>query len=141
MLAWPGLFVVFGASAALKPTPGMLGYGLGKVGAHHFVQTLGQITGKAVSPKSKREVSRRLRKHGEYLDTMSVIGILPTVLDTPSNRDAMPNADFKRWTKPKDIAIEIGTWMKTPPLRPHSGSLVRVVPSADGNSSTFQLVR
>jgi NAD(P)-dependent dehydrogenase (short-subunit alcohol dehydrogenase family) len=30
--------------------------------------------------------------------------ILPSIIDTPANRKAMPNADFSRWPKPEDIA-------------------------------------
>lgn len=61
------------------------------------------------------------------MDTLSAIGILPTTIDTPSNRNAMEHADFDEWTKPEDIAKEIVTWMESPELRPHSGSLVKAV--------------
>ena len=98
---------MIGATAALSATPGMLGYGLSKVGAHHFIQTLGETTGKALTTKLKRKQARRLRRDSEYLDTLSVVGILPTTIDTPSNRDAMPNANFDKWTKPLDIAKEL----------------------------------
>jgi len=30
--------------------------------------------------------------------------ILPSIIDTPANRSAMPNADFSKWPKPEDIA-------------------------------------
>ena len=30
--------------------------------------------------------------------------ILPSIIDTPANRKAMPGADFAKWPKPKDIA-------------------------------------
>ena len=133
------MFVVIGATAALNATPGMLGYGLSKVGAHHFIQTLGETTGKAATTKKRRKEARRLRRDSEYLDTLSVVGILPTTIDTPSNRDAMPQANFDEWTKPFDIAKEIGTWIKKPPLRPHSGSLVKVHP-AKGGGAVFHLV-
>jgi NAD(P)-dependent dehydrogenase (short-subunit alcohol dehydrogenase family) len=33
-----------------------------------------------------------------------VNSILPSVIDTDSNRRAMPNADFAKWPKPEDIA-------------------------------------
>lgn len=119
----------------------MLAYGLSKVGVHHFVQTLGEITGKAVTTRSRRQKARRLRKNSEYLDTLSVIGILPTTLDTPNNRTQMPDADFDDWTKPMDIAKEIGVWIDTPELRPHSGSLLKVHPSKGGGGATFTLAR
>lgn len=33
-----------------------------------------------------------------------VNSILPSIIDTPANRQAMPNADFSSWPKPEDIA-------------------------------------
>jgi NAD(P)-dependent dehydrogenase (short-subunit alcohol dehydrogenase family) len=30
--------------------------------------------------------------------------ILPSIIDTPANRKAMPNADFSKWPKPEEIA-------------------------------------
>jgi NAD(P)-dependent dehydrogenase (short-subunit alcohol dehydrogenase family) len=33
-----------------------------------------------------------------------VNSVLPSIIDTPSNRNAMPNADFAKWPKPEDIA-------------------------------------
>src|SRR5450755_3006806 len=30
--------------------------------------------------------------------------ILPSIIDTPANRRAMPNADFAKWPKPEEIA-------------------------------------
>eukprot|EP00934_Nitzschia_sp_Nitz4_P004872 Nitzschia sp. Nitz4//scaffold57_size113557//47192//48202//NITZ4_003989-RA/size113557-augustus-gene-0.170-mRNA-1//1//CDS//3329554840//4862//frame0 len=139
-MAEEGLFVVMGATVALSPTPGMMGYGISKAGAHHFVQTLGETTGKALTTRSRRQKARRLRKDRAYLDSLSVVSILPTTIDTPGNRKAMPQANFEGWTKPRDIAVEIGTWIRKPPLRPNSGSLIKVHPSKQGGA-TFTLVR
>jgi NAD(P)-dependent dehydrogenase (short-subunit alcohol dehydrogenase family) len=36
--------------------------------------------------------------------------ILPTTIDTPANRAAMPNADFSQWTSPEKIA-EVVFWL------------------------------
>ncbi len=33
-----------------------------------------------------------------------VSSILPSIIDTPANRNAMPNADFSKWPKPEEIA-------------------------------------
>jgi len=33
-----------------------------------------------------------------------VNSILPSIIDTPANRQAMPNSDFQKWPKPEDIA-------------------------------------
>ena len=123
----------------MSSTPGMMGYGIAKSGAHHLVHTLGATTGKAIAPKTKRQAGRRLREYAENLDTLSVVGMLPTTIDTPSNRQFNPDSDYSTWTKPVEIAEEIGQWIEMPQIRPHSGALVKVTSSATG--STFEIVR
>jgi hypothetical protein len=107
--------------------------------SHHVVQTMGATTGKSLETRVKRKEGRRFRQFAAQLDTMSVIAILPTTIDTPNNRLAMPNADTDCWTKPREIAEEIGRWVETPKLRPHSGALVKVTSTRKG--STFDIVR
>lgn len=128
-----GLMVVLGATASLLPTPGMMGYGLAKVATHHLVQTLGTMTGNPLEPKIIRKQAAGLHQFD-----MTVIGLLPTTIDTPNNRKAMPQGKFDQWTKPLDIAIQIGKWAENPLSRPHSGSLVKVFAGAEG--ATFELV-
>jgi dihydropteridine reductase len=140
-MAPEGLMVVIGATAALGPTPGMLGYGLSKTAAHQLVQTMGSTTGKSLGTKAERKAGRRVRRHAEALDSMTILSILPTTIDTPSNRKAMPEGDFEKWTKPADMAKEIGVWIDQPALRPHSGSLIKVFPQRDGPGAAFELVR
>jgi len=135
-----GLFVVMGATAALNPTPGNIGYGLSKTATHHYVQTFGTLTESSMTTKSQRKATKALRKVApQAFDTLTVVGILPSILDTPTNRRSMPNADFRKWTRVEDIATEIGNWVDEPFRRPHSGSLVKVFGTPDG--ATFQLSR
>lgn len=152
-----GLLVVIGATAALQPTPGMLAYGLSKSAAHFCVQTLGACTGGgAGGSKAMRQAGRAARHHLPSLDDLTVVGILPTMLDTAANRaqqkqppqqhgTAPPDADAATaaaaWTKPEHIAAEIGRWITTPPLRPHSGALVKVYHDAATGRAAFELVR
>jgi dihydropteridine reductase len=137
-----GLFVAIGATAALGGTPGMLGYGLSKVATHHFLQTVGETSGKAVTHKSERKSTRKMRLDQRYLNKLSVVGILPTTIDTPANRQAMPDANFEEWTKSFDIAREIGMWLREPALRPHSGSLIKVHPKKKGvGGAEFRVAR
>ena len=122
-----GLFVIIGASAALSPTPGMLGYGAAKSASHHFLQSYG--------PSFTEE------------NGSTSVGILPLMLDTPANRAMMDNDGDDRYSKmvkPIHIANEIGEWIKHPHLRPHSGSLVKVIAKSrmDGSGgAAFHLVR
>jgi dihydropteridine reductase len=134
-----GLMVVMGASAALSPTPGMMGYGLAKVATHYLVQTLGLITaeGNSLERRALRTEAQAVPQIHPY---MTVVSILPQTIDTPNNRRAMPNGKFHLWTKPVDIAKEIGKWAENPALRPHSGSLVKVFTQPGEESATFELV-
>jgi len=36
-----------------------------------------------------------------------VNAVAPSAIDTPANRKAMPNADFSKWVKPKEIARQM----------------------------------
>ncbi|KAJ2237395.1 hypothetical protein IWW45_001004 [Coemansia sp. RSA 485] len=86
-----GLLVLTGASAVngAKGTPGMVGYGLAKAAVHQMVASL-SMDGSGVAA--------------------NVVGILPTTIDTPSNRAGMPNADFSSWTPTTDIADQLYAW-------------------------------
>ena len=37
-------------------------------------------------------------------DRIRVNAVLPTTIDTPQNRAAMPSADTTRWVKPTEVA-------------------------------------
>ncbi|KAL3799560.1 hypothetical protein HJC23_008687 [Cyclotella cryptica] len=120
-----GMFIIIGASAALSPTPGMIGYGSSKAAAHHYLQTFGADT------------------------PVTSVGILPLMLDTPANRAMLAGDDdnddrYTKLVKPIQIAQEIGEWIRNPHLRPHSGSLVKVIAKnrKDGSGgAAFHLVR
>ena len=47
-------------------------------------------------------MSAELREQG-----INVNCVLPTIIDTPENRSAMPKADPKRWVAPADLAAVI----------------------------------
>jgi NAD(P)-dependent dehydrogenase (short-subunit alcohol dehydrogenase family) len=81
-----GAIVCVGTRAAVQPFPGAAGYAAAKAAVIAFV--------KAVAV--------------EYRDDgIRANAILPSVIDTPANRGAMPNADHSKWVKPETIAGEI----------------------------------
>eukprot|EP00659_Diplonema_papillatum_P011699 gene11699-18041_t len=81
-----GLLVLPGAAAAAQGgTSFMIGYGMAKAAVHHLVSSLAQ-------PDSGLPTGAR------------VVGVLPSVIDTPGNRAGMPDADFTSWTPPEAIA-------------------------------------
>jgi len=87
-----GLLVLTGSAAATEPNAGaagMLGYCMAKSATHYLTQTLAH----AGLPKNSRSIC-----------------VLPEVLDTPANREAMPDADTESWTKPDELADLVLEW-------------------------------
>ena len=54
-----------------------------------------------------------------------VNAVAPSVLDTPANRAAMPDADHRRWVSPPDLA-EIITFLASPANRATRGAVIPV---------------
>jgi NAD(P)-dependent dehydrogenase (short-subunit alcohol dehydrogenase family) len=54
-----------------------------------------------------------------------VNAVAPSILDTPANRTAMPDADHRRWVSPADIA-EIITFLASPGNRVTRGAVIPV---------------
>jgi NAD(P)-dependent dehydrogenase (short-subunit alcohol dehydrogenase family) len=62
----------------------------------------------------------------EYRDQgVRANAILPSVIDTPANRQSMPNADHDLWVKPGEIAGVIAHLVSTDSA-PTSGALIPV---------------
>ena len=57
----------------------------------------------AVSKAGVLALSEILAKEGKPYN-IQVNSLLPSTIDTPANRKAMPDADFSSWVAPKDIA-------------------------------------
>jgi NAD(P)-dependent dehydrogenase (short-subunit alcohol dehydrogenase family) len=78
-----GSFVGVSARAAIRPFPGAAGYITGKAALLAFVKAL----------------------DAEYKGSgVRCNAVLPSVIDTPANRKATPDADFSRWVQPAEIA-------------------------------------
>ncbi|KAF8820918.1 6,7-dihydropteridine reductase [Cardiosporidium cionae] len=86
-----GLLVLPGAAAALQATPQMLGYGAAKAYVHFLVKSLAA-------------------QESGIVNGAKVIGIAPVMLNTPSNRLAMPTADFSSWTPLDVLASKLLQW-------------------------------
>jgi NAD(P)-dependent dehydrogenase (short-subunit alcohol dehydrogenase family) len=82
-VAGGGAIVCVSSRAALRPFAGAAGYIVGKAAVLAFVDALAE----------------EYRK-----DLIRVNAILPSVIDTPANRRAMPDADHDRWVSPEQIA-------------------------------------
>jgi NAD(P)-dependent dehydrogenase (short-subunit alcohol dehydrogenase family) len=58
-------------------------------------------------------------------DDINVNAVLPTIIDTPANRKAMPDADPRRWVAPDALADVIG-FLTSDAARAVHGALIPV---------------
>jgi NAD(P)-dependent dehydrogenase (short-subunit alcohol dehydrogenase family) len=59
---------------------------------------------------------------------VTVNGILPGTIDTPANRESMPQADRSTWVKPESIA-QVLVWLMSDETAAINGALIPVGPS------------
>jgi len=99
-----GAFVGVSARPALRPYAGAAGYISSKAAVLAFVQAL----------------------DAEYKgDGIRCNAILPSVIDTPANREAMPNADHSKWVPPERIA-KVVRFLVSDDSAPTTGAAVPV---------------
>jgi NAD(P)-dependent dehydrogenase (short-subunit alcohol dehydrogenase family) len=84
-------------------------------------------SGMAAYSASKAGVAALTRALAEEVRNEGILvnAILPSIIDTPANRAAMPNAPTERWPKPEELARAI-LWLASPENRLTSGALVPV---------------
>jgi NAD(P)-dependent dehydrogenase (short-subunit alcohol dehydrogenase family) len=99
-----GAFVGVSARAALRPFPGAAGYIASKAAVLAFIQAL----------------------DAEYKHKgVRCNAILPSVIDTPPNRSAQPDADYSKWVQPEEIA-KVVRFLVSEESGPVSGAAVPV---------------
>jgi NAD(P)-dependent dehydrogenase (short-subunit alcohol dehydrogenase family) len=99
-----GSFVAVSARPALRPFPGAPAYIVAKAAVLSFVQTL----------------------DAEYRqDRIRANAVLPSVIDTPANRAAQPDADYSKWVPPEQIA-KVVRFLVSDDSAPTSGAAIPV---------------
>jgi NAD(P)-dependent dehydrogenase (short-subunit alcohol dehydrogenase family) len=99
-----GSFVAVSARPALRPFPGAAPYIVAKAAVLSFVQAL----------------------DAEYRqDGIRCNAILPSVIDTPKNREEQPDADHSKWVAPEEIAKVVG-FLVSDDSKPTSGAAIPV---------------
>ncbi|MBE1484638.1 SDR family NAD(P)-dependent oxidoreductase [Plantactinospora soyae] len=99
-----GAVVCVSSRAALAPFPGAAGY----------------VTAKAAVLAFASAVAVEYRQSGVRCNT-----VVPSVIDTPANRAAAPNADHSRWVAPAEIAGVI-RFLASDESAPTSGATIPV---------------
>lgn len=99
-----GAVVCVSARAAVAPFPGAAGY----------------VTAKAAVLAFANAVAVEYRSRNVRCNT-----VLPSVIDSPANRAAQPNADHSRWVPPAEIATVI-RFLASAESAPTSGATVPV---------------
>jgi NAD(P)-dependent dehydrogenase (short-subunit alcohol dehydrogenase family) len=99
-----GAFVGVSARAALRPFPGAAGYIASKAAVLALIQAL----------------DAEYKRHGIRCNA-----ILPSVIDTPPNRAAQPDADYSKWVQPEEIA-KVVRFLISDESGPISGAAVPV---------------
>jgi NAD(P)-dependent dehydrogenase (short-subunit alcohol dehydrogenase family) len=56
---------------------------------------------------------------------IQVNSVIPSTIDTPENREAMPNSDFSKWVSPEKIA-EVILFLSSPSADAITGAAVPV---------------
>ena len=99
-----GRIVNIGAGAAVKAGTGMGAYTASKAGIHRLTEALAEeLAGSSVT----------------------VNAVLPSIIDTPTNRADMADADTSQWVKPAAVA-DVILFLASPAARAITGALIPV---------------
>ncbi|MBI5941487.1 MAG: SDR family oxidoreductase [Caulobacterales bacterium] len=103
LAAGAGRIVNVGAGGAVKAAAGMGAYAASKAGVHRLTESLAE----------------------ELKGKVTVNAVLPSIIDTPTNRADMPDADFAAWVTPGEVAQAI-LWLASDAASGVTGALLPV---------------
>ena len=92
--------------------------------------------GYAMSKTATHHLALQLAERKEIPASSSVITILPQIIDTPGNREAMPDADKSEWQPTDKIASLVECWARNL-NRPENGSFAKLVYKNECISTEF----
>lgn len=96
--------VNIGAGSAIVAAAGMGAYAASKAAVHKLTESLAaELSG----------------------SDCTVNAVLPSIIDTPTNRADMPDADFSAWVKPEAVA-QVIQFLASPAARSITGALIPV---------------
>jgi NAD(P)-dependent dehydrogenase (short-subunit alcohol dehydrogenase family) len=97
-------------NTAAVTVPAMLKQGGGKIINVSAVSSQKGAAQLGAYIASKSAVMRLTESMADELrdKNINVNAIMPSIIDTPNNRDAMPDADFSKWVTPQQLANVVG---------------------------------
>jgi NAD(P)-dependent dehydrogenase (short-subunit alcohol dehydrogenase family) len=107
--------------------PQMLAAGEGKiinVGARAALEGSARMAPYIISKSAVIRLTESLAAELKH-KSINVNCILPGTIDTPPNRESMPNADFEKWVPPADLASVV-LFLASPAARSVQGAAVPV---------------
>lgn len=99
-----GRIINIGARQALQGGAGVSAYAMSKAAVVNFTQSLAQEL---------------------QATTITVNAVVPSTINTPANRESMPDADANAWVTPEDLAHSI-FFLASPEARAISGAILPV---------------
>ena len=99
-----GRIVAVGSRAAVEAMPNFAAYSVSKAGLVALV--------------------KNVAAEGKDLGITANV-VLPSTIDTPANRQAMPTADFSRWVQPESIAKSL-VWLASKEAGDVSGAVIPI---------------
>ncbi|HUA82697.1 MAG TPA: SDR family NAD(P)-dependent oxidoreductase [Bryobacteraceae bacterium] len=99
-----GRIVAIGSRAAVEASPGAAAYAVSKAALVALI----------------KNVAAETKDLG-----VTANAVLPSTIDTPANRSAMPNADFSKWVAPEAIAKLI-VWLVSEEAADVSGAIIPI---------------
>ena len=79
----------------------------------------------AMSKSATHSLALHMAQRTEIPPSSSVCTLLPQVIDTEANREAMPDADQNEWAPPEKVAQMVRQWAEGE-NRPSNGSFAKI---------------
>ncbi len=99
-----GRIIVIGSRAAVEASPNFAAYAVSKAALVALI----------------KNVAAETKQLG-----VTANAVLPSIIDTPANRQAMPHADFSKWVAPEAIAKLI-VWLTSDEAADVSGAIIPI---------------